>query len=255
MIESSPVPLRRLAPLLVVGVVWLTLAAVAAAAGLVVRPATEPPLRIGLAAGLPVLGVGVALLVLPRFRAWAGSLDLALLINLQGWRVAGFAFLALYAQGLLPGGFAWPAGLGDIAVGIAAPFVAGHVVRRGRAAGRVVAGWTAFGIADFVVAIALGMANHLTVLPAVPDGAATHAPMAELPLSLIPTFVVPFLLVVHLLTLARLRAGGHHPGRGGSRSTAQDSRGGDRCHHQLRVRGSSAGRVQGPSAAPPSSAV
>ena len=206
MVESSTVPLRQLAPLLAAGVVWLTLAALAAEAGLVVRPAGEPPLRIGLAVGLPVLGVGLALLFVRRVRGWAQSLDLALLCNLQGWRVAGLAFLVLYSQGLLTGAFAWPAGLGDLAVGIAAPFVAGYVARRGRATGRVVAGWTAFGIADFVVAVALGTANSLTVRPVLAGGGTAHAPTAELPLSLIPTVVVPFLLIVHLLTLARLRA-------------------------------------------------
>jgi hypothetical protein len=204
MVES--VALRRVRPLVIVGVGWLTLAILAGAAGLVVRPANEPPLRIGLAVGLPVIGTGLALLLVRRFRAWAESLDLPLLINLQGWRVAGFAFLAVYAQGLLPGSFAWPAGLGDLAVGIAAPFVAAYVVHRGRAVRRVVLGWTMSGIADFVVAIALGMANHLTVRAVLPDGTSAHAPMAALPLSLIPTFAVPFLFVLHLLTLARLRA-------------------------------------------------
>src|SRR5215470_6340255 len=208
MVELSPVPLRRVVPLVIVGALWLTLAALAAAADLVVRPASEPPLRIGLAVGLPVLAVGLGLLLVPRFRAWAESLDLTVLISLQGWRVAGFAFLALYAQRLLPGSFAWPAGLGDLAVGLTAPFVAGYAARRARAAGPVVIGWTAFGIADFVIAIGLGMANSLTVREVLPGGALAPAPMAELPLSLIPTFAVPFLLVVHLLTLARLRA---HP--------------------------------------------
>jgi hypothetical protein len=50
-------------------------------------------------------------------------LDLRLLTALQGGRVIGFVFLALYAHGLLPGLFAWPAGLGDVLVGGAAPFV------------------------------------------------------------------------------------------------------------------------------------
>jgi hypothetical protein len=195
-------------PLVAAGAVWLTLAALAAAADLIVRPASEPPLRIGLAAGLPVVLTLLGLLFVPRFRGWAQSLDLPLLVNLQGWRVAGLAFLVLYAQGLLPGSFAWPAGLGDLAVGLAAPFVAAYVLRRGRSVRAVVIGWTAFGIADFVVAIGLGMANSLTVREVLPDGSAAAAPMAELPLSLIPTFAVPFLLVVHLLALARLRA---HP--------------------------------------------
>lgn len=188
-----------MAPLVAVGVAWGTLAGLAAAAGLVVRPAGEPPLRIGLAAGAPVLLV-LGLLAVPRFRAWVRRLDPQPLVTMQGWRVAGFAFLVLYAQGLLPGGFAWAAGLGDLAIGLTAPFVARHLARRGAAAWPVFLAWTVAGIADFVLAVGLGMAHSLTVVP--PSGA---APMAELPLSLVPTFAVPFLLVVHVLALVRVR--------------------------------------------------
>ncbi len=58
-----------------------------------------------------------------RFRAFALGIDLRLLTAMQAWRVIGIMFLALYAFGSLPGLFAWPAGLGDAAVGFAAPFV------------------------------------------------------------------------------------------------------------------------------------
>src|SRR5262249_11237234 len=37
---------------------------------------------------------------------------------------------ALYVHGVLPGAFAWPAGLGDIAIGVTAPWVALALVRR-----------------------------------------------------------------------------------------------------------------------------
>lgn len=205
--HSEQVSSRRgTAVLAVVGAVWLTLAYLAAEAGLVARSADEPPLRIGLAAGLPVLLVGAGLLLSRRFRGWAETLDLGLLINLQAWRVAGLAFLVLYAQGLLPGGFALPAGLGDLAVAFAAPFVAIYVLRRGRGARPLFLGFTFFGIADFVVAVGLGMVHDLGAHGVLADGSLTTPPMAQVPLSLIPTFAVPFLLVLHLLSLVRFRA-------------------------------------------------
>ena len=49
-----------------------------------------------------------------KFRTVVLTSDLSLLTAIQAWRFAGFAFIALYAYGVLPGNFAWPAGLGDI---------------------------------------------------------------------------------------------------------------------------------------------
>jgi hypothetical protein len=47
------------------------------------------------------------------FREIVLAVDLPTISGIQGWRFAGFVFLALWAQGLLPGYFAWPAGAGD----------------------------------------------------------------------------------------------------------------------------------------------
>src|SRR5687768_13938858 len=56
----------------------------------------------------------------PRFRNYLLSLDLRLLLAAQLWRVIGIAFLFALAFGKLPAGFAVPAGIGDLATGIAA---------------------------------------------------------------------------------------------------------------------------------------
>src|ERR1700731_1688521 len=49
---------------------------------------------------------------------------------MQAWRWAGFRFQTLYTYGVLPGIFAWPAGLGDMAVGVTAPLVLAALLRR-----------------------------------------------------------------------------------------------------------------------------
>jgi hypothetical protein len=68
-------------------------------------------------------------------------------------RVVGVTFLLVMAQGHLPASFALPAGLGDIAAGLAAPFVA----RRLAHGGRIRAVWfNLFGILDLVVALGIG---------------------------------------------------------------------------------------------------
>jgi hypothetical protein len=46
------------------------------------------------------------------------------LIAIQLYRALGVIFLILYGTGKLPGLFAWPAGLGDVLVGVLAPVVA-----------------------------------------------------------------------------------------------------------------------------------
>jgi hypothetical protein len=55
-----------------------------------------------------------------------------------------------YAEGLLPAGFAWPAGLGDIFMAVTAPWIAARVVADNRFRfGRVFLVWNLIGIADF----------------------------------------------------------------------------------------------------------
>ncbi len=139
-----------------------------------------------------------------RLRTLIDTLDLGVVVGLQGWRVLGGMFLVLMGFGLLPPVFAWPAGVGDVMVGVAAPFVAGAYYRRAP-------GWTArvrsltyFGIADFVVAIGTGFMSTDTALR-VFEGPITSDAMAQLPLALIPSFLVPLFVILHLIALIKLR--------------------------------------------------
>ena len=75
------------------------------------------------------------------------------------FRVAGVAFLLTMALGHLPALFALPAGLGDIATGIAALLVA-RTLAQGR--GHRAALWlNAFGMTDLVVALTLGAPDRI----------------------------------------------------------------------------------------------
>jgi hypothetical protein len=114
------------------------------------------------------------------------------------FRVEGVVFLIMMALGHLPALFALPAGLGDIAAGIAAPLVASRLARgRGRRAAR----WhNAFGITDLVVALTLGALTGFQLLNITPSA----APIFELPLALIVTTGVPLLLVLHITSMSAL---------------------------------------------------
>jgi hypothetical protein len=188
---SPSVSVRGLTPAVLVVAAWFGIVVAAGAAGVFVTPPGTPPVAIGLAAIVPPLVVIGLLAGSARFRSWVRDLDLRLLTLLQTWRVAGLAFLALYAVGELPAGFALPAGLGDVAVGLTAPLVAVYVVvGGGRWARRTYVGWTAFGIADLLLAVTLGVAV----------GSGVES-MASLPMSVVPTFGVPFTLALHAISL------------------------------------------------------
>jgi hypothetical protein len=120
------------------------------------------------------------------------------LLSPHSFRVAGVFFLLYLAFGHLPALFALPAGLGDIAAGIAAPLVA---YRLARGAGRRAALWhNAFGMTDLVVALTLGALTGFQLLNITPSA----APLFELPLALIVTAGVPLLLVLHITSMSAL---------------------------------------------------
>ena len=129
---------------IVVGVLALWFGAVflLGAAGVFVRPPGTPPFPILLGATAPLVVFLAAYRGWPAFRAYVLSSDLPLGAAMQAWRAGGLGFLALYVHGVLPGAFAWPAGLGDIAIGVTAPWVALALVRRpGFAISRVFVVW------------------------------------------------------------------------------------------------------------------
>jgi hypothetical protein len=74
----------------------------------------------------------------------------------QFFRVEGVTFLVAMALGQLPAVFALPAGLGDVAIGVEAVFVARNL-RRG-VVGRSVAWFNVLGLVDLVVALGIGFA-------------------------------------------------------------------------------------------------
>src|SRR5262249_57281892 len=109
---------------IIAGVLALWFAAVflLGAAGAIARLAGTPPVPILIAATVPVIAFLGAYWGWPAFRAYVLSLDLPLAAAIQAWRAGGLGFLALYAHGVLPGAFAWPARPGGIAIGATAPW-------------------------------------------------------------------------------------------------------------------------------------
>ena len=137
--------------------IWFVIVFLLGAIGAFVRPPGAPPFPILLGATFPLVVFIAAYLGSGAFRALILGADLRLLTAIQAWRAGGLGFLALYAHGLLPGLFAWPAGLGDIAIGVTAPWVVLALIRRPAfAAGRLFVVWNLLGILDLVVAVSTG---------------------------------------------------------------------------------------------------
>jgi hypothetical protein len=114
----------------------------------------------------------------------------------HSFRAAGIVFVIAMLLGKLPALFAVPAGFGDIAVGIATPWVA-RKVRAGSHA-RPLSWFTLLGITDLVSALTLGaLTGFLRIVHVTP----TATLNADLPLAIIPTVGVPLLLAMHITSL------------------------------------------------------
>jgi hypothetical protein len=183
---------------------WFVVVLALGALGSFTRAPGAAPLPI-LFGALTPLAVSVAAYgTLPTFRRYVLSADLGFVASIQAWRAGGLGFLALYAHGVLPGLFAWPAGLGDIAVGVAAPWIV-FALRRdgGFARSKRFVAWNVLGIVDLVTAVSLGALSS-GLLKGL-TGTVTTAPMSQLPLVLIPAYLVPLFVMLHVTTLLQIR--------------------------------------------------
>ncbi len=178
--------------------VWIVVAAWAALSlllnflGVFAPQPDKPPVAFLFSVIGPPILFAIVYSLSAKVRNLSLSLDLRLLTAIQAWRLIGVMFLVLMLFGLLPGTFAWPAGIGDIIVGAYAPFVVVAISRQ-------TPGWhkhavllNVLGLLDFVGAIGGGVLSGADI-------------MTELPLSMIPTFAVPFWIVLHMISLIKLR--------------------------------------------------
>jgi len=163
---------------------------------------SDLPRRLGLAGNLIVpMSWILPSLILFWKRDWFLSQRLSQkwLIGLQLFRVIGGVFLIEMVLGHIPGIFAYPAGLGDILVGIVALIVllayreTNHVPR---AVIFVVFG---LGVADFVSAFFFGITSSAGPLqifhPAITNN------LILFPTGMIPLFLVPYAIFFHTLSM------------------------------------------------------
>jgi hypothetical protein len=182
---------------------WFALALSASALGVFKNNSDSLALSVGIAALAPIVLFLFWFTTSAGFRQYLRTLNPRTLTMAQSWRVNGLVFLILGTLGILPWLFALPAGLGDMAIGITAPWVAEKWIA-GKFADaehkKSYISWQILGILDLVTAVTLGTTARLID----PSGPGMGA-MTVLPLSLVPTFIVPLLFIVHVISIAQAR--------------------------------------------------
>jgi hypothetical protein len=201
---------RRTAAMVVAvaGVVWggwLVSSGVLADAGAFRQDPTvlRPWIGVAVIAVLAAVLLAARIPVVKRILADPGMP--ARLALAQTFRVLGVGFLVVLALGKLPAVFALPAGLGDIAIGVAAPFVARQLARGRNRRGAV---WfNIMGIVDLAVAVSIGFLAALGPYRPLHVTPSTEA-VTLLPLVLIPVTAVPLAIALHVVSLRALHATG-----------------------------------------------
>jgi hypothetical protein len=182
---------------------WLLASGLLARAGAYHQSSGQAAPWFGVAVAGTLLGLLAATRIPGAARILAAPGTPARLALPHTLRVVGVTFLLVMAQGHLPAVFALPAGLGDIAAGLAAPLVARRLTQGG---GRTRAVWfNLFGLLDLVVALSIGFLAGLGPWQPLVVTPSTE-PLSLLPLALVPTVAVPLALALHLVSLRQLRA-------------------------------------------------
>ena len=148
----------------------------------------------------PTIIFGLLFMVFSNFRKWTQSLNIAMLTLPHAWRTIGYLFLVQWFYGLLPAGFAAPAGFGDFIVGIAAPFVAVAVWLQWKYAIRYAIIFHIFGAIDLVLAISTGT----SAFGVLPENLHVIDPLTAFPTVIIPVSFVPLLLMSHFMVFAKV---------------------------------------------------
>jgi hypothetical protein len=178
---------------------WTGLAGAAAGAGWLTIG--QPPV-VGIFVAVPLIGAALFASSASGRRALL-SLPLPLIAGLNICRVFAVMFLVLAAQGRLSGPFPYSAALGDIITGLAAiPML--RLMQDKEANAAAIQAWNAFGLADLVVAIGLGVMSadgSLLQVFAAPGSTA----MQGLPWSFVPTVLVPLWMILHAVVWAKVR--------------------------------------------------
>lgn len=199
-------PGRRLALFLALALpylLWLSGIWSAAISG-VFGPAGGLPPRLPLAIFLPVILFAPPLLLSKRVGELLDAMPESWLVGLQVYRIFGAAFLVGWARGIVPSIFGLPAGIGDVTTGLMALPAAYALAAGISGARRGAIAWNIFGLADFTVAVGVGLAIAPGPFQLIHTDIVNTA-TSTYPTVMVPAFAVPSSILLHALSLRQLR--------------------------------------------------
>src|SRR5262245_17834094 len=178
---------------------WLVGTSVLALRGFYFPPASGlPPVGVQLTVGL--IGLGLAITCSPSLRSLLTNQKNQIRLNV--WRLVGAVFVALMFINQVPALWALPAGLGDVAIGATAFWVASRFDAPGGTRRAII--FNLLGLLDLVVAVGLGMTispGPTQIFRLTPSGEV----LTHFPLVLVPTLLVPLAITLHGVSLWQLR--------------------------------------------------
>jgi hypothetical protein len=163
---------------------------------------SDTPRRLGLAGNLivPVSWI-LPSLVLYWKRNWflSAKLSQKWLIGLQLFRVIGGVFLIEMVRGHIPGVFAYPAGIGDLLVGLVALVILLAYRKSARVPKSGVFLVIALGVADFLSAFFFGITSSEGPFQLFYPNITNN--LILFPTGMIPLFLVPYAIFFHTLSI------------------------------------------------------
>lgn len=184
---------------------WTLLVAVQGRNGLfrIDQNTTFPP-PIALAVVIPIILAYAVFQYSATWRKIIYHIPQPWLIGVHTFRITGGMILVLYVRGLLPGEFAFLAGIGDVLVGLTAVPVAYFYYKQKSWSRRLAVWWNYFGLAEMILALLLGILTSPSPLQLLaidrPNLLTTTYPVV-----LFPLFSVSVGIILHLYSLARLQ--------------------------------------------------
>jgi hypothetical protein len=182
---------------------WFVVVLVLGLNNFFVAPQGTAPIALLIASTTPVVAFLLLVSLSSSIQEFALAANLKFATAVQAWRIGGYVFLILYSYGYLPGYFAWPAGVGDIFIGVTAPYILSRLASPGFVRSKSFVIWNVLGILDLVVAVGMGRFGSLLI--GNPDGPIPTTIMSQMPLVLVPTFFVPLFIMLHLVALLHAR--------------------------------------------------
>ncbi|MCQ3979283.1 MAG: hypothetical protein DPW09_38170 [Anaerolineae bacterium] len=166
---------------------------------------TPLPPPIGAATLIPVIIGYLAFRYSATFRQVIFKIPQSWMIGLQAYRVlGGVVFLILYGQGLMPGVFALPAGIGDTLTGGSALLMAYVCYKQTPWSRKAAVLWNWVALIEMLMLVPLGILSspsRVQILALdMPNFLTTAWPTV-----LAPTFHVPLGLLMHIYSLAALK--------------------------------------------------